>query len=471
MKELTQLFKRYTGKDPEHVEEMQLNVSTRKYFRFTYGDHSLIGTYSPNERESRAFLYLADHLRSSGVAVPQVLDRSDDGMFYLQEDLGRDRFHERITGRTGEALSDEFRQIYHAIISRMLKMQFEGDRGLDYSMAYPRAAFDRQAIKWDLNHFKYYFLIPSGIAMDEQELEESFDAYASSVEAILPKGFMMRDLQSRNVMIQEGEPRFIDFQGGRKGPIHYDIASLIIEPKARLQPADRKELLEFYYTGLKGYARVDWDSFQTDFYRVALIRQLQALGTYGLRGQMERKTLFQQSIPGGLKNIEWLLTEAGDGVFPDYLETILRKMVELKAQYHAGGKSKQFTVRVTSFSYRRSYPDDLTGNGGGFVYDCRFLTNPGRVEEIKGFNGLEQPVIDFLEEKGEVTPFLEGVQKQIATVIESYKQRGYTDLSLAFGCTGGKHRSVFSARAIARWCRDLPGVSVVEIHRELGRTF
>jgi aminoglycoside/choline kinase family phosphotransferase len=353
-------------------------------------------------------------------------------------------------------------------VEQLVKMQIEGDAGLDYSVAVPRPAFDSQSVLWDLNHFKYYFLKPSGLPFDEQLLEEAFEDCANRVSRLEPQGFMFRDFQSRNMMVQDGALYLIDFQGGRKGPVHYDLASMVFDSKVRLTGEDRAQLVNYFLEEVSKYGEVDRSAFMADFYLVALVRILQALGAYGLRGNIEKKAVFLQSIPAGLNNLAYVLENLEPGKISDYFRGVLLELAATGDAYRELPEAYEgLTVTIHSFSYRRPGPDDLSGNGGGFVYDCRFVANPGLCDELKMLNGFDREVIQFLEDDPEVEAFLNSIQQQLERVIHSYVERDYRNLMVSFGCTGGRHRSVYFAHAIAEWCRTIAGVRVFEYHREL----
>ncbi len=469
MKELETLYYTYTGKLPDKTEEILLSVSPRRYFRLTRGEETCIGTYSPDVRETRAFVTFTTHFRKLGLNVPEIMAVSDDEFFYLQTDLGNNRLHEMVAGRVGAPLGEALLELYRSLLDQLVKLQIEGDRSIDYSVCVPRPAFDRQSITWDLNHFKYYFLKPSGMPFDEQLLEEAFVACADRVSGIYPQGFMFRDFQSRNIMVSNGKPYLIDYQGGRKGPVHYDLASLLFEAKAGLTDTDRAVLINHYLEMLSAYEKIDQDLFTTDFYMVSLVRILQALGAYGLRGMVEKKAVFLQSIPRALKLLNHVLRMIDDAGVTVYFRELLTALAGTAGDYRTLPEAFDgLTVTICSFSYRKPLPDDITGNGGGFVYDCRLLKNPGKCEELRKMNGFDTEVIRFLESDPEVAHFLESAKTQLKMAIQKYQEIHYDNLMVSFGCTGGRHRSVYCAHIIAEWCRTLPGLRVLEIHREMG---
>jgi len=331
-----------------------------------------------------------------------------------------------------------------------------------------RSRFDRTAILWDLNHFKYFFLKISGIPFDEDLLEKDFQELSAFLASKNMGHFMFRDFQSRNIMIKDGETYLIDFQGGRKGPVHYDLASLLYEAKTKIPEQSRQQLLEIYLTEVSGYEKFNPQSFVDEFHWWAFVRLLQALGAFGLRGKIEKKGVFLQSISSGLENLSFVMERLVGGPELPELKKCLQALIAGKDNYPSEPEVYTgLTVTVTSFSYRKSYPDDITGNGGGFVYDCRFLSNPGRFEEYRSLTGFDKKVEDFFLEKGDMAIFIETVKQQLNKVVEAYQKQSYNHLSIGFGCTGGRHRSVYATRILCEYLRTLEDVRVIEKHRDL----
>lgn len=470
MQEIIQLYHELTGDTPDRVVEIPGAVSARRYFRLFKGTQTMIGTFSPDSRETKAFLEFAEKFSSLGIHVPDVYAASADHHFYLQTDLGDQRMHELVAGRNTKELGQDLMGYYAAAIRELVRMQFLAHEKIDYSVCVPRQYFDRQSVIWDLNHFKYYFLKTSGIPFDEQFLEDAFQQFADQFDRMEATYFMFRDFQTRNIMIHEDTAWLIDFQGGRKGPVQYDLASLVYESKAALTPEDRSRIIEIYIHTAAAFSHMDTDLFMEGFYQAALIRILQALGAYGLRGMVEKKAVFLQSIPAGLENLGEVLEKVAGNAIHGYFRKLLEKLVGTKDTYRILPESFEgLTITLYSFSYRKPLPDDLAGNGGGFVYDCRFLTNPGKCEELKMLNGLDTAVQEFMEKDPEVGLFLDSVKNQAGAAIRTYMNRGYRNLMFSFGCTGGQHRSVYVSHRFATWCRSLQGVRTIEIHRELGR--
>ncbi len=432
--------------------------SNRQYFRL-HGDKTVVGVVGTSIDENNAFLYLDRHFLEKGLPVPEVIAVSDDGMEYLLEDLGDVSL---FSMRHDVPL-------LRATMEKLPDFQFLGGKGLDYGKCYPVAVFDAQAILWDLNYFKYCYLNTTTVSYREDLLEKDFRIMAQRLSADKYGTFMYRDFQSRNVMVKDGKPYFIDFQGGRRGPCEYDVVSFLWQAKAAFPVALKEELVDAYIASARRYADIDSASFKSGLREYVLLRTLQVLGAYGFRGKFERKPHFLQSIPMALANLDELL-ESPIEYYP-YLCSILRTMLdsckENAQSAVVAGKQSSLTVTVTSFSYKRGIPEDLSGNGGGFVFDCRAMENTGGYAEYKSVTGLDKPVIDFLESRGEIKSFLENCYGLIDPAVKCYDNRGFTSLMVSYGCTGGQHRSVYSAQHTAEHIKRLfPNVNVRLIHRE-----
>ena len=459
--QLKELYKAYTGHEAEQVDEMPASGSGRRYYRL-HGEPTLIGVYGESKAENQAFLYMARHFRSKGLPVPQVVAQSEDGMCYLQEDLGDTLLFKAIEkGRLTHVFSEEEKTLLKKTIRLLPDVQFLGADGMDFSVCYPQAEFNRRSILWDLNYFKYCFLKATGMVFQEDRLEDDFEKMADVLLRSSSATFMYRDFQSRNVMVKDGEPWLIDFQGGRKGPFYYDVASFLWQAKANYPESLRTELLEEYLKGLRKYQPIDEKYFFAQLRHFVLFRTMQVLGAYGFRGYFEKKPHFIQSVPFAIENLRQLLKQPFTE-YP-YLCQVLNELTQLK-QFTEN--DKHLTVRVMSFAYKKGIPDDPTGNGGGFVFDCRAINNPGKYDRYKPFIGLDEPVIKFLEDDGEILTFLEHVYALVDATVKRYMERKFTNLSICFGCTGGQHRSVYAAQHLAEHLNQKFGVEVNLIHRE-----
>ena len=460
---LAQLYQSYTGEAPTSIEPLPGAGSNRKYFRLK-GKESLIGVYGTSTEENRAFIYMARHFSQKGLPVPRILAESPDQSAYLQDDLGDTSLFQLIKqGRESGNFSDEETNILKRTIRLLPQIQFEGSKDMDFSYCYPLATFNRRSVLWDLNYFKYCFLKATGLEFQENLLEDDFERMADTLLQIEPQVFMYRDFQSRNVMIREEKPYFIDFQGGRKGPFYYDVASFLWQAKANYPDSLRQELLDEYLDALRPYHAIDKEQFLTTLRHFVLFRTLQVLGAYGFRGYFEKKAHFIQSVPYAIENLRQLL----ETDFPEYpyLCLMLRKLTELP-QFASIRNRRKLTVRVMSFSYKKGIPEDPSGNGGGYVFDCRAVHNPGKYEQYKQLTGRDKPVIDFLEQDGEILQFLEHVDALADAHVQRFLERGFTNLSICFGCTGGQHRSVYSAEHVAHHLNEKFGVRIRLIHRE-----
>ena len=460
---LQKLYQQYTGVPAEEIIEMPASGSNRRYFRLT-GVQSLIGVYGTSVEENEAFLYMAEHFKRKNLPVPQVRCVSEDKLFYLQEDLGDTLlFHAIEKGRITNSFSEEEKELLRKTIRLLPAIQFAGAEGFDFNHCYPQPEFNQRSILWDLNYFKYCFLKAVGLEFQENRLEDDFQKMSEILLSSSSSTFMYRDFQSRNVMIKDGEPWFIDFQGGRKGPYFYDIASFLWQAKAKYPDSLRDELLDEYITALSKYKSVDRIRFFSQLRHFVLFRTLQVLGAYGFRGYFEKKPHYIQRVPFAIENLRQLLRED----YPEYpyLCTVLRELCELK-QFKDDLQKRQLTVKVMSFAYKKGIPNDPTGNGGGFVFDCRAVNNPGKYERYKPFTGLDEPIIKFLEDDGEIFPFLENAYALVDASVKRYMERGFSNLMVCFGCTGGQHRSVYSAQHMAEHLNKKFGVKVELIHRE-----
>ena len=464
MDELQKLYAHHTGFQAEEILELlPLSGSNRRYFRLI-GVHNLIGVIGTSEEENNAFIYMAGHFRSKGLPVPEVCCCSDDKMFYLQEDLGDLLLYNAIEkGRESGMFDESERGLLHKTISLLPSLQVVGAEGFDFSRCYPRFEFDSRSIIWDLNYFKYCFLKATGLDFKESCLEDDFHQMSKVLLRDDSKTFLYRDFQSRNVMIKDGEPYFIDFQGGRKGPVYYDVASFLWQAKAGYPKKLRDELLTGYIKALRSYVEVDETDFYNQLRHFVLFRTLQTLGAYGFRGYFEKKPHFIQSIPFAIDNLRELLYED----YADYpcLCDVLRQLTSLK-QFSEVKKKSILEIKIISFAYKKGIPDDSSGNGGGYVFDCRAINNPGKYERYSLFSGLDESVIRFLEAESDVSAFLNPVYRLVDTSVKRYLERGFTNLMVSFGCTGGQHRSVYCAQHLAEHLHKKFGVKVKLIHRE-----
>ena len=464
---ITKLYADINGIAPTKVVELPSSGSNRRYFRLSDSDggKSLIGVLGTSVEENNAFIYMARHFAEKGLPVPEVLAVSDDRMAYIQTDLGDTLlFNEIEKGRLTRSFSVHEKDVLARTIRLLPDIQFGGAEDMDFSVCYPAVEFDERSIMWDLNYFKYCFLKATGIEFKEDKLEDDFHALSDVLmESAQGNTFMYRDFQSRNVMIRDGEPWFIDFQGGRRGPFYYDVASFLWQAKANLPESLRHELLEEYLKSLNKYLTISGEEFHARLRHFVLFRTLQVLGAYGFRGSFEKKPHFMQSVPFAIANLRALLHEPYNE-YP-YLNELLHRLVNLK-QFTDEIGGHRLTVRVLSFAYKKGIPNDTSGNGGGYVFDCRAINNPGKYEHYKQFTGLDANVIKFLEDDGEVLTFLDHCHELVDASVQRYLERGFTNLMVAYGCTGGQHRSVYCAQHTAEHIARKFNVKVELVHRE-----
>ena len=472
---------------------MKQQGSNRIYTRETdETGKTIIRVVGTNRDENRAFIYMSRHFSQLGLPVPKVLWVSEDEMSYTQEDLGDTLLFDAIKhGRETGNFNDTERTLLERTLRALAHIQIEGARDFDWSKCFPIPAMDERSIRWDLNYFKYCFLKGTKIEFSEPDLEDDFDRMVSNLtaersysETVLQqsgptaeRSFLYRDFQSRNVMIKDGKPYFIDFQGGRKGPTQYDVASFLWQAKANIPASLREELIDAYLDELEKIEIsthhspiTNRDSWKESLKHFVLLRTLQVLGAYGYRGYFERKPHFLESIPNALINLEEIFTQNPElqqeyptlFLLSKYLPrtTVERRSTDGQSQCPA------LVVTIYSFSFKRGIPADESGNGGGYVFDCRSTHNPGKYDEYKALTGLDQPVIDFLEKDGEILTFLNSVYALVDHHVERFLERGFDHLQVAFGCTGGQHRSVYCAEHLALHLKEKYNIHIHLIHRE-----
>ena len=449
------------GMEPLSVVKLCGEGSNRMYYRLSGADGTVIGVEGTCVEENMAFVALAEAFAASSVAAPTVLAVSDDGMCYLQNDLGDDSlFGVMKQSRESGCFSQDDVALLCRVMSELPHIQYRVAEHFDFSKCYPVCEFDSRTVMWDLNYFKYCFLKGVGVEFNEGVLEDEFGKLTAMLLDDNDNTFLYRDFQSRNVMVSNGKPYFIDFQGGRRGPIYYDVASFVGQARAKYTPEVIEAMLGAYLDALSEYKSVDREHFGQMLLLFRIFRLLQNLGTYGYRGLFERKKAFVESIPAALAQLLRLLTEID--AFPHLREVIA---VVARLPIFVREERKELTVDVISFSYKRGIPDDHSGNGGGFVFDCRAIHNPGRYEPYKKLTGMDEPVIKFLETESNIADFLENAYSMVDNMVETYLKRGFTHIQVCCGCTGGQHRSVYSAEHIARHVADKFGVRVVVTHK------
>ncbi len=491
---LRELFERHFHTAAAQVQPLQgqLGGSGRNIIRLACEKVSAIGILYGVREENVAFLEFSRHFRRHGLPVPEIYAEDLSQGAYLEEDLGDTTLFQFLSqNRAGENIAPQAMEAYRKVVAELPRFQIEAGRDLNYKVCYPRGSFDRQSISWDLNYFKYYFLRLAGIPFNEQSLEDDFDSLTNFLLSAKCDYFLYRDFQSRNIMLKGGQPFFLDYQGGRKGALQYDIASLLYDAKADLPPELRQQLLDLYIEKVGAFAELDCETFLHHYYSYVYVRILQALGAYGFRGFYERKPHFLQSVPYALKNLRWLLHNVRLPIeLPTLTEAFVSMLASEKLQALSseadnlavgtvninpasekvqglGSEAASLTVRIWSFSRHREEPKDESGNGGGYVFDGRDLPNPGREERFKALTGKDAPVIDYLNQQKSVRQYMANVISLVDAHVNEWQRRRFKHLMVSFACTGGRHRSVYLAEQLAKHLRGRNGVEVVVRHREL----
>lgn len=466
-KNISALFESCYSVTPQSIDELPSSGSNRKYFRLASKDHKAIAAYNADKKENLAFIVFSQHFKNHHLPVPEILAADLDHNSYLLEDLGDETLFSYLESQRQEGFSDEMIALYKNVLDDLLCFQIDASRDLDYSICYPRAAFDKQSMMWDLNYFKYYFLKLAQINFDEQKLEDDFNVFAHYLLQADCSYFLYRDFQSRNIMLNNDKLYYIDYQGGRKGPLHYDVASLLYDAKAAIPQKVREILLDYYIEKLGQKIEINENEFRKHFYGFVLIRIMQAMGAYGFRGYYEKKSHFLKSIPYAVSNLKWIRENIQLPLKTDTLTEVFNQIITNKnLKKYSYEKSEKLTVSINSFSYKKGYPADLSGNGGGFVFDCRALPNPGRFIEYKNLTGKDAPVIEFLEKENETERFFVSTRDLVKQSVENYLERGFSSLNVNFGCTGGQHRSVYFAERMVKYLKETFAVDVVLNHNE-----
>ena len=465
MDRLLQLYADHFGAKPQMTEPLPVSGSHRRYYRLDGPKGTVIGAIGTDPDENRAFITLSRHFHAKGLSVPEVLAVSEDGLRYLQEDLGTVSLYDELASARETGFYDENQ--YALLLSTILelpRLQFEGAEGLDWSVCYPQPSFDGQMVDFDLNYFKYDFLKLIGAEFNEIRLQADFEKLKADLLTVPSDTFMHRDFQARNVMLKDGMPYFIDYQGGRRGPFYYDLASFVWQARAQYPEKLKDTMIATYRGALSLYRDVPEEEFNRNLRLFVLFRALQVFGAYGYRGLFERKPYFIESLPYALKSLATLMP------FPEYpyLSEVLSHLPALPEPTPAPIPNR-LTVYLYSFSYKKGIPMDMSGNGGGYVFDCRGNNNPGRYDEYKQLTGRDEPVIRFLEMDWDFMHFLSHVETLVEAHVRRYIERRFSSLQVCFGCTGGQHRSVYCADYVSRHLQELfPFIRIVLIHRERG---
>lgn len=457
---LYRLFDKHYNFKPTNFTQLAQSGSDRKYFRLTAENESAIGVYNPNIEENKAFFEFTRAFQKADINVPELYHIDESNQFYMIQDLGNTALFDMLPNLN----ANDYVANLKMVVDGLIKIQV--DTKIDYNFSLNKKGFNKELIIRDLNYFKYYFLRPSGFIFCEDELDNAFNALANRLTKTENRFFMFRDFQSRNIMWHDSQPWFIDYQGGMKGPLQYDLASLLFQAKAQIPYIIRKEILSYYTDQISTKTNINTEEFNSSFYDFALVRLLQTLGAYGYRGVIERRGHFLQSIPYALENLKWLLKNSESLHNDDYFTKLLNEVANTKLYEHTKPTEGKLTVYINSFSYKKKFPHDWGGNGGGYFFDCRALTNPGRHIEYKHLTGMDEPVQEFLQQSADVQPFIDKAMDIVQSSVKRYLERDFQSLQVNFGCTGGQHRSVYCAEQAAKTLKQNPQIIVVLNHLE-----
>lgn len=470
LQEIKVLFEKFAGPVAASIEKIPQSGSDRIYFRIlSAGNVTYIATYGKNIRENETFLYFTNHFRSCGCPVPQIFAVNDNKTIYIQEDFGDISLLNKLDEF---GFSNEVFALFQSALRQLAHLQIKGDANLDYSRCITSKEFGKQAILSDLLYFKYYFLDTLQVPYDKEQLLDEFDQLSTFLTSTDYKYFMFRDFQSRNIMVKDDQVHYIDYQGGMKGALQYDVASMLWQARAELPDEWKNSLLDYYIMCAEEqlHLKIDKPRFISQYNGYVLIRLLQVLGAYGFRGLFERKAHFLTSIPLALKNLKWFLSNKSAGIDLPEFDRLLKLITgdEIAGRFTPlqASDNTPLIVTINSFSYKKGIPPDISGNGGGFVFDCRGLLNPGRYDEYKKLTGRDKSVQDFLEQRTKMAEFLNSIYTIVDISVEDYIRRGFSNLQVSFGCTGGQHRSVFAADSLARHLRNKFRVKIELKHVE-----
>jgi len=464
---LEKLFEEHFEKKAENIEALAVSGSDRRYYRITSGKISAIATYNTNVAENNTYFYFTELFRRHQINVPEVYKISKDRRAYLQQDLGRTSLFDLVIK---EGYTEPVRKLYHKALAQLARVQWIAGREADYKQCFSSKQFDEKAIMSDLLYFKYYFADLQNIPYDRSGLISEMELLSKDLGRVQPQMLMFRDFQSRNIMVHEGKIFFIDFQGSMQGPPQYDIASLLWQARAQLPPAWKEDLLNGYISSLAELhvPRMDEIHFRRGYVQFVLVRLLQVLGSYGFRGLLQHKAHFITSIGPALKNLDMFLADHPQTPAYPELRSLLEKISspEMQDKYTtvAGNEKPTLSVQINSFSYKVGVPKATNSHGGGYVFDCRGILNPGRYAAYKYLTGNDEMVRQFLERETKMPDFMNYVYALVSINVDDYIARGFEQLSVSFGCTGGQHRSVYAANQLATYLRTRYNLDVTVSH-------
>ncbi|MEN9447655.1 MAG: hypothetical protein RJA25_945 [Bacteroidota bacterium] len=462
---LKKLYSDFFKEPCETISQLPQAGSDRIYFILKGTSHSAVGTYGKDTQENETFIHHTNHFRGKGISVPEIYIASKNKEYYLQENLGNISLYSIIKN---DGITESVTNYLKQVLQQLAYLQIHGTENFDFSTCYPIQEFNRSSMFWDLNSFKYYFARVARVHFSEIKLNKDFHTLTDYLLKEPNQYFMFRDCQSRNVMILNDKPYFIDYQGGRKGALQYDVASLLWQAGAKIPPEKREELFDYYAKQVSNLITIHPQDFKERYYAFVLIRMLQVLGAYGFRGLIEKRAHFIESIIPALENVKWFLKNIHLKIHLPELTNVLEQLVvsDILKDEKWDGSQKPLKIEINSFSFKRGLPDDSSGNGGGFIFDCRGLLNPGRYEPYKHLTGKDKPVIEFLETQSLAKDFLENIYKVIDINIQNYLERDFENLQINFGCTGGQHRSVYCAEQTAKYIKEKYQIDVQVRHVE-----
>jgi len=463
---IQELFTNWNNTAADSIEKLPQSGSDRVYFRLHASNKTFIATYNTNRKENNTFIEFSKHFKTKKLPIPTVFCVNEDYTIYIQEDLGTDSLL-NLLEQHGH--NDYLYSLFQKSLKALAAIQINGDAGLNYGLCLTAHEFGKEAILSDLLYFKYYFLDTLKLPYDKQAMMKDFEAISTYLTFTEHKYFMFRDFQSRNIIVNNDEVSFIDYQGGMKGALQYDVASLLWQAKAELSNEWKDNLLNYYIGEVEQIlqSKIEKTTFISQYNGYVLIRLLQVLGAYGFRGLFERKAHFLASIPLGLQNLKFFLENKRVGIVTPEFDRVLKivasdEMIKRFTPTQATADTK-LVIHINSFSYKKGIPKDESANGGGFVFDMRGIFNPGRFDEYKKLSGKDKPVQDFLEQRTKMNEFINSVWDLIDISVEEYLQRDFESLMINFGCTGGQHRSVYAAEQTARHLRNKYKLKV-ELH-------
>ena len=470
IEDIQALFKSFTKEEITGIDKIPQSGSDRVYVRILTHDASYIATYNSNIKENQTFLYLSEHFKTCNCPVPVIFAVNKEQTIYIQEDFGDNALLNELLQKGHSTYTYD---LFKKTLQSLAHLQIRGDEGLNYDKCITAKAFGKQAIMNDLLYFKYYFLDTLKLFYDKEKLIDDFELLSNYLSQADHTYFMYRDFQSRNIIVKDNEVHFIDYQGGMKGALQYDVASLLWQSKANLSAEWKNDLLEHYMNcvEIELDKPINKTHFKQQYNGYVLIRLLQVLGAYGFRGLFERKEHFLTSIPLALKNLQWFIANTQVGInlpeFERILNLITAEEIIKRFEPPQATGTTPLVVKINSFSYKKTgYPKDATDNGGGFVFDCRSILNPGRIEAYKIQTGRDKAVKDYLEQQTEMPDFLNSVFKMVDIAVSNYLTRNFDSLMINFGCTGGRHRSVYAADAVATYLKNKFNVKIELNHIE-----